>query len=441
MYGLSKDELRFAVVISSSHFAQHVFYRILPPLIPVMAVALTYPLWQLGLLITFYLVGSGLTQAPLGIVADRRDRRHLLTGGLVLTGGAYVLFSFAPVLGAPLPSIEFLGHTYDGGFLVMALAMLIVGVGLAVVHPAAYPMISDNVSATSKGRVLGVFGASSKVGDAFTPAVVAGLILLFSWEEIILLFGAGGMAFGALLFVVLRDDDFETIPSGQREPSEETTVTTSGTSRRSYLYPMTAIYFFFISSMLSTRALNAFLPAFVVAVYAYSFELFGVTFGAESVANIYFACLLLGGAATQLLIGRATDIYDARTIMLACMATGAVGMAILAVVPLHPVLLFVVIAILGTGLYGVNPARDALISDFSPPEREGRTFGYIFTAVLLTGAPLPTLIGYLLETTGMREGFFLLAIGPVLAGIAIALLYSDRVWDRDARSHAVGSSD
>ena len=450
MYGLSRHELRFALVVSSAHFSQHVYYRILPPLIPVLAVALEYPLWQLGLLISMYAIGMGVVQAPLGMLSDRMDRRYLLPTGVVLTGAAYVLFAAAPVLGEPLPSVTLAGSVFEGGFLVMSLAMLAVGVGLAVVHPTGYPMITDNVGTSNKGKVLGVFGASSKLGDAAAPAVVAVAILLLAWQQIIVLFGVVGVAYGVVLYVVLGSDEFETRPAGTRTGTDdgrgddgrddtgdvpddhdgdaEASGDPAANDRRTFLYPMVAVYLFFITSMLSTRGLNTFLPAFVVAVYAYSFEIAGVHVGAESVASAYFSVLLLAGAAMQLVLGSATDAHDPRVVLLGCMAVATVGMVVFAIAPLHPVLLVVVLVVLGTGLYGVNPARDALISDLSPPEYEGRTFGYVFTAVTLTGAPLPAAIGYLLDVVGMRDGFLLLAVGPLLAGVCIALLYSDRVY-------------
>ncbi|WP_418282452.1 MFS transporter [Halorubrum sp. DTA98] len=490
MYGLSDRELRFAVVISSAHFSQHVYYRILPPLIPVLAVALAYPLWQLGLLISLYAIGMGIVQAPVGVLSDRMDRRYLLPTGIVLTGAAYVLFAAAPVLGGPLPSVTLAGYVFEGGFLVMSLAMLAVGVGLAVVHPVGYPMVTDNVHSSNKGKVLGVFGASSKIGDATAPAIVAVAILLLAWQQIVVLFGVVGVVYGVVLFVVLRSDEFETVPAGQRSADEAsddgprggsrdgagsddeendgeastggvgtTDATADGTDvdgsastdanedaadgtaadgtaptetgdgdRRGFLYPMVAVYLFFITSMLSTRGLNTFLPAFIVAVYAYSVEIGGVHVGAESVASVYFSVLLLAGAAMQLVLGGVTDARDPRLVLIGCMAIATAGMVVLAIVPLHPALLVVILVVLGTGLYGVNPARDALISDLSPPEHEGRTFGYVFTAVTLTGAPLPTAIGYLLDVVGMREGFLLLAAGPLLAGVCIGLLYSDRVY-------------
>ena len=429
MYGLSREELRFAMLISSAHFAQHVYYRVLPPLIPVLAVALEYPLWQLGLLISLYTIGMGITQAPLGILSDRYDRRYILPTGIAITGLAYVLFAVAPPVGAPLPAVTIAGHAFEGAFLVMSLAMMFVGIGLSVVHPVGYPMITDNVSDSNKGRVLGMFGASSKFGDAAAPAVIAVLILVLAWHQIILLFGVVGVVYGVALYAVLGAGAYETVPRGQRtEADGDSAQDSARPGRRAFLYPMVIVYSFFIFSMLSTHALNSFLPAFLVGVYEYSLEVAGVAVGAESIANLYFALLLVSGAVTQLVLGGLADQYDSRLILIACMAVATAGMGALAWISLHPVLLVFVVVVLGTGLYGVNPARDALISDLSPPAYEGRTFGYIFTAVSLTGAPLPTVIGYLLELVGMRTGFLILAVGPALAGLSVALLYSDRVY-------------
>lgn len=438
MYGLVGRELRFALLISSAHFSQHVYYRILPPLIPVLAVALEYPLWQLGLLITLYSLGMGVVQAPLGILSDRYDRLYLLPSGIAITGLAYVLFAFAPTLGGSLEAVTLLGHTFEGGFLIMSLSMVGVGVGLSVVHPVGYPMITDNVSIQHKGKVLGLFGASSKLGDATAPAIIAGLILILPWHYIIQLFGFAGLVYGLALFIVLSRGPYVTIPSGQRERQ----LTEGRVKRHAYIYPMVVVYAFFITSGLATVGLNSFLPTFIVDVYEFSLGTGRFTIGPESVANLYFALLLLSGAVMQLILGAIADRRDPRVIMIGCMVIATIGVAILATVGLNPVMLVVVIVALGAGLYGVNPARDALISELSPPEREGRTFGYVFTAVTLTAAPLPTVIGYLLDTVGMRTGFALLTIGPILAGGTVCLLYSDRVYHTsNEAATGVGPSD
>lgn len=263
MYGLSRGELRFAIVVSSSHFTQHVYYRILPPLIPVLAVVLLYPLWKLGFLITVYSVGLGIAQAPLGVLSDKLDRRYLLPSGLSLSGMAYILFAIAPTLDGSVPSMIIVGHTFDGSFLVMSLSMSVVGVGLAVVHPTGYPMITDNVRDSNKGKVLGLFGASSRFGDAATPACIAFLVLFLSWQQAILFFGVFGIFYSILLYLILRGDAYVTTPSDQRLEGTETEKRSEEGDRRRYLYPMTALYLYFISVGLTSRGLNTFLPSFL----------------------------------------------------------------------------------------------------------------------------------------------------------------------------------
>lgn len=191
---------------------------------------------------------------------------------------------------------------------------------------------------------------------------------------------------------------------------------------------MVVIYVFFVTKMFAGKGVNTFIPAFVVGVYAYSLELGDVFLAPESVANFYFTALLLFAAGTQIVLGGLTDRYDPRAVLLSCVGVATVGLLGLALLDLSPVPLLLVMVVLGAGLWGLNPARDALISEITPPEREGRTFGYLWTAVQLTGAAVPVIVGYIMETVGMRPGFALLAAGTVLAGVSISLLYDDRVY-------------
>ena len=427
MYGLSRAEARFALVISSTHFAQHVYVRVLPPLIPLLAVVFDYPLWQLGLLLTLFSIGFSITQAPLGILADRIDRLYLLPAGIGIGGAGYLVFAIAPLIGPWLPSITILGYTFYGGFHVMSIAMLIVGTGVAVVHPAGYPMITDNVEDGNKGKVLGLFGASSKLGDGVTPAIIAGLIIILAWEWIVLFFGIAGIVYAVALFAILNRDQYETAPASTRQsPDQQTDIRDFDGPQ--FLYPVLAIYVFFMGTGFTGRGLGTFYPAFLVGVYAFSVSVAGIQIGAESIASLYFAVLLFAGAGMQLYLGNLADIHDHRMILIGCMSLATIGMLALAILPLHPLLLLLVTIVLGAGLFGVNPPRDAIISNVSPPEFEGRMFGYIFTAVGLTGALFPTAIGYLMDVMGYREGFLLLAIGTMLGAVAIGLLYSERVY-------------
>ena len=427
MFGLSSREFRFVIVISAIHLSQHFFMRLIPPLIPVLAVAFEYPLWQLGLLVSMFSLGAGVFQAPFGLLADQYDRLYLITSGVALMGFGFIAFSQSSVLGHLLPSVVILGNSFTGAYVLMLLAMLIAGIGAAATHPAAYPMITDNVSVTNKGKVLGAFGSSAKFGDAVAPAIVGVLLLVLFWEYIVLLLGTLGVITAVVFYLILRTDEFETVPASKRRKEntkDATTVSFSDIEKRRFLYPLIIIYLFFISKNFSGEGLKTYLPAFIVVIYAYSFDIGGVYVSPESAANFYFALLLIFAGILQLFIGGLTDTVDNRLILLIGSLFGAVGYLSIAILELGPVTLFLALCIAGLGIFGLAPARDSLISDISPPELEGRTFGYIWTAIMVTSALMTPVVGYIIDVQGMRSGFLILTGGIVFAAAIVLVLFS-----------------
>lgn len=438
LVSLDSYEVRFTILLWVTRLGRNALSSLVPPLIPVLAVALEYPLWQLGLLVTVFSIGSGVGQAPVGYLSDMYDRRYILPTGLGFAGMSYLLFAVAPRLGALLPPVE--GVPFESTFLLMMTAMLFCGIGTSVVHPTLYPMISENIREQNKGTVLGIFGSAAKVGDASTPIIVGVLILVLLWQEIVLLIGLFGVVCSAILFVLLAG--FETEPAQSLATDDSTAEpetdndTVWESDNREYVYPMVVIYLFFITRGFAGRGIKTFVPAFIVGVYGYTLEIAGLSFAAESIANFYFSTLLVVGAATQVLVGSYVDSADARKVLVVCMSVATVSILALSFLDLSPLALFAVLLLVGVGIWGLNPARDMLISQVTPAEREGRTFGYLWTASHLTGAVIPTFVGYIADTMGLRQSFAILAVGSVLAVASILLLYSNRVYVASAQAHS-----
>jgi MFS family permease len=103
-------------------------------------------------------------------------------------------------------------------------------------------------------------------------------------------------------------------------------------------------------------------------------------------------------------------------------------LAVLAEFVFSPLALFPVLLLLGGSLWGLNPARDAIVSDIAPPEREGRTFGYLWTGALVLSSGSPAVVGWIGDAAGLRRAFLLVAGLVVLSAIPIGLLLSDRVY-------------
>lgn len=451
---MNRNEIAFTFLISSTRIARNSLSQLLPPLIPILAVALAYPLWQLGLLVTLFTFGSGIGQAPFGYLADKYDRRYILPTGFVVAGASYLVFALAPRIGALVPDVSI--GALDAPFLVMALSMFFVGIGTSVVHPTAYPMISENIRESNKGKVLGIFGSAAKIGGAIIPLVVGLLILFLVWEGIVAVIGVFGVVYGTALFLVLGrfetrpmqaepDDTAEPTdaeerdepnghenPGGRDDPDDpdgqdDAVLELSG-DRREYVYPLVVIYVFFITRAFAGKGLRTFIPAFIVGVYGYTFQLMGTGFTAESVANFYLSALLFIGAGTQIVLGWIVDRYDARKALILFMLTATGGILVLAYLPLTPLPLLIVLFVVGAGIWGLNPARDMLISNITPADREGRTFGYLWTASSLTSALIPTAVGYIADSFGLRHSFGVLAVGTLLAAGSILFLYSQRVY-------------
>jgi FSR family fosmidomycin resistance protein-like MFS transporter len=425
-------DLMITLVLSTAHSAQHFFSRLVPPLIPILAVKLDFPLWKLGLLISAYSLASGFGQTPVGILSDRYDRRFILPPGLGILAFSYVVFGLAPVLGASIPAFNIVGFSFTGPFLVMVVAMVIGGVGASVTHPTGYPLISANVDEERKGKALGIWGSAAKGGDAAAPVLIGVLILVIAWNEILLLFGGIGIIYAILLFVILSLNQFDTFPpessSNETDNNDVDGVNVWQGDKRIFIYPMFVILVFFAARTIATKGVTTFVPTFIVNTYGYSFTHFGLSLNPKSFANFYFSALLLTAAVVQLIAGELTDMYDHRKILIGFLCISTVALGLLSFVALSPLLLLFVLLVVGGGLWGLNPARDALISDISPPEREGRTFGYLWTITQIIGALSPVFIGFIAAITSIQNSFKYLALVTFVSTLAIGLLFSDHIY-------------
>jgi MFS family permease len=415
-----------AVLVGGIHFTFHLFMRLVPPLVPVLSIALGYPLWQLGLLISAYFVGSSVGLVPMGVLSDRYDRRLLLSGALGVVSLGVLAFAYAPTVGASLPAVGVAGRSLPGPVVAMAASMVVAGLGTSAHVPVGVPLLTANASEDERGRLLGVWGGSSKLGDAAAPAAVGLLIAVATWQEVVVLFGVVGILATVVLFVVLGFDRFETAPPGHT--TERAATRDLLADRRGYLYPVLALVGYFAMYNVAVQGAVAFTPTFVTDVYAYTLSVGGLRLGPESFADFSLSALLIVAAISRFVGGAAVDRYDGRVVLVGSLVVGAAALWTFAVATLSAPVMLVVLCVFGAGLWGNSPARDTLISDLTPDDHEGRTFSYLFTASRVFGAVSPTFVGFVAGTAGVRQGFTYLAVATAVAAGFAALLFSRRVY-------------
>jgi MFS family permease len=232
------------------------------------------------------------------------------------------------------------------------------------------------------------------------------------------------------LYLVLSASAFETEPVGVETDDKAAAEAWADllSDRRRYLYPMLVLVGYFAAHSVVVQGTVAFVPAFITDVYGYSFSVLTVDFGPESFADFALSVLLIGAAFSRFVGGYLVDRFDHLTVLFWTLVVAGATMFVFAMASLGPVVLLVVLVIFGAGLWGNSPARDSLVSDLGPDEREGRTFSYLWTASRVFGAASPTIIGFLADTAGIREGFTYLAVATLVAALFVALLFSDRIF-------------
>ncbi|MFB6311752.1 MAG: MFS transporter [Salinirussus sp.] len=421
-------ERRFGITISGAHGVDHFLKRVFPPLVPLWAVAFGLPLWKIGLLLGARTLGSALGQAPVGHLSDRYDRRIVLPAGFLMMGCGLLTF---PLLAAFEPGITVAvaGTTFSGQFVAMLVVLLLIGTGSSTLHPIGYPLISQNISPARKGRVLGWWGSARAFGDGAAPAIVGLGLLVLGWQWVLAGIGLAGVGYGVFLYIALAD--YETRPAGQ-------VATEAGENpakawiwdyeRRVFLYPLLAVFVAFVLQIVATSGTTIFLPQFIASEYGYSFDIAGLIITPESTASFYYSALLLTAGIAQFATGRLVDLYDHRKVLIGFLLAGATMLVVLSTMAFSAFVLLPVLLLLGATLWGLNPARDAIVSDIAPAESEGRTFGYIWTGALIMSSMSPAIVGRIGDIAGLRQAFLVVAGLVLLSTIPIALLLSDRVY-------------
>src|ERR1700721_4388778 len=84
------ESLRILAAISTAHWVSHFHIFVLPMLFPFLKAQLGLGYIELGLALTIFAVVSGVTQAPIGYLADHIGSRKILLMGLTLGGCALI---------------------------------------------------------------------------------------------------------------------------------------------------------------------------------------------------------------------------------------------------------------------------------------------------------------------------------------------------------------
>ena len=139
---------------------------------------------ELGFALTVFGVVSGLTQAPIGYLADHIGARKVLLIGLSVGGLALIM----------------LGLHLSYTSLIVCAALL--GLANSVYHPCDYAILSAHMDEARMGRAFSIHTFAGFLGGAVAPAIMAALVAWVGGLGALIVAGAVGPAVALVLIAV-----------------------------------------------------------------------------------------------------------------------------------------------------------------------------------------------------------------------------------------------
>src|SRR5579871_1225573 len=180
----TKDEqFRTLGAISVAHWVSHFHIFVLPMLFPFLKQQLGVGYVELGFALTVFAVVSGLTQAPIGYLADHLGARKILLMGLWLGGCSLIA----------------LGLHLSYPWLIASAALL--GLANSVYHPANYAILAAHMNEARMGRAFSIHTFAGFLGGAVAPAIMAGLVATIGGNGALIAAGIVGPLVAFAIFV------------------------------------------------------------------------------------------------------------------------------------------------------------------------------------------------------------------------------------------------
>jgi MFS family permease len=387
--------LRTLTAVSVAHWLSHFHIFTLPMLLPFLKQQLGVGYIELGFALTTFGLVSGLTQAPIGYLADHIGARKVLLAGLCLGGFSLIL----------------LGLHLSYNSLILCAALL--GLANSVYHPADYAILSAHMDEARMGRAFSVHTFAGFLGGAVAPAIIAALVATIGGLGALMVAGALGPIV-ALLMVAMSLPDASKADrhaNGGADAQKQSIITPA----------IIMLTIFFMLLGLSNAGISNFGVVALMSGY-------GVQFAAANMALTGF----LGASAIGVLAGGFLADRTQRhgQVAAACFAINAGLILVIAIFTLPPVLLTAMMTLAGflSGL--IAPSRDMLVRDAAPPGAAGRAFGIVSTGFNFSGILAPLLFGWIMDQH-MPHWVFGASVVFMLLTVLLAL-----VTDRKPRAAA-----
>ena len=366
------------VGLSIAHFAQHVTNSLLSALLPFIRDAFVLSNTQAGLAVTAYTIASGVTNAPLGLLADRIGARRVIVGGLVLVGLASVAIGLS------------------GSYLALLLGLVVMGVASGTYHAPASALIAETFPFARRGVALGTHTTAGHLAFFAAPLLAGTLALAGSWRLPYVTFALAPIA---CAFLVLR-----IAPPGARATDRHEWLATFNDIGRVARSIGSLVSFSLVATVLMSSAL-AFLTLYLVDARGVSPAIAAALFGVPQLAGLVAAPLS----------GVLSDRFGRPAVLLGALVVSGPAFYLLLAMPVE--LAVIPLLLMGACLSFRATATEVLIIDNTPVSRRSTVLGTYYLVNQPVGGIAAPILGALADAFGIANAFLWLAIAFVVVSV------------------------
>jgi len=377
-------------IFSYAHFSEHLYSVLLVPLLPFIRDQFGLNYFQAGLLISAFSIASGMANLPMGWLADRLGMKQILALGI--GGGSLTALAIG------------LSTGYNQLFILTILAGLFSG----AYHPVSAAFLGGFFEPRRRGWALGIHMVGGSFGVMAGP-VIGGLLAKFldwRWAFILMAIPALPVIFFLLRLRHEKGATESSLPNAAVKPAPVEKL-----SIGRMLRPIALIMVLTLVIQLISMGLTNLLPVFLVDERHLS----------PAVAAMLLGLLRGGGIVGAPIGGYICDKFGRKQgIMIAIVATGPL-LLLMSVTPVGWAL-FAVLFLLGIGTQLKQPAVQSLLVEAVPSGRQSTLLGVYFFFTAEGRSIMVPLIGFFMDTIGLRQTFIALSLVAVAFSIAAIVL-------------------
>ena len=331
---------------------------------------------------------SGLVTLPGGIIADAL-RKHwglVLALCMALFGVGWLIIGVAP------------------NYYLLLFGMAVVALAASIWHLPAMASLSHHFS-HRKGTALSFHGVGGQIGDVLAPPVTGFLLGFLAWRGIISIYAAVPIFLAFLVFWAFKNIGRTGEGDSVGEQGDQWVAT-----RRVLRNPVLWIVAFV--GGIRGMAFIGLITFFIIFLDDLGMSPF--------VRNLHFGLLLAVGIVSTPIVGWLSDIFGRKAVLVP-------GLLLLAVLSFllggsgPGLFLIVIVALMGTFLYGDQPILTALALDVVGDEVPTTVLGILSLERFLLSAASPLIAGVLYDH-GLNIGQLELA-GPEATFSYVAVLF------------------